>query len=632
MLFCLLFLLLQLLFCLHACLCHTVCVFVSHFIFWLKFAAVIMSVALSIPDSENEPTAILDDLQHECMSLPLSDSPHRMHLRTPLRVLPPLDIAHLGSPMTSEAGSPLARSPVPKRLRLRQKTRPPPEASAPHWPLQGVAEDFVSRRVWNGMNDKLRYNYAYDKIRNNFVWRIYAERLADEESRVAYNNLPNRDKQAEARVAFKSLEREERNEMARRWLEVSSPPAWVKLFVEHRFLAGDGIGDGRCGGRSRCTGQMMTWILPVDPPSATSEIAQSLPPEQLPLAELVLRLRDDSVARALFRRVEDHGMKMQMLVGADDVAMCLEVCPETWTEQKILRLHIHMFFKSAASYLRVKKCASFDFEGCPAMLSADFTANGSKNRASWSGFFYCCLLDKKGTVFSLATKAPFTKFLVSPSWIMSLVQSGKLDTRVARELLVKCVSASRWVKELEQYELELEKDAVKEAMEEAQILLTRQMKKQKFYDKVADWLSQFEVAQHRYKFLVLSGPSRVGKTAFARSLCDPGKETLEVNCASGMEPNLRAYRLRLHGLILFDEIVADQVAQQRKFFQAQSAPVQLGCSATNCHSYDVFVWRTKLVLASNNWHSSLAKLKPEDQDWINVNSIVLDVEEEMWEM
>ena len=99
-----------------------------------------------------------------------------------------------------------------------------------------------------------------------------------------------------------------------------------------------------------------------------------------------------------------------------------------------------------------------------------------------------------------------------------------------------------------------------------------------------------------------------------------------------MEPNLRAYRLRIHGLILFDEIVANQVAQQRKLFQAQSAPVQLGCSATNCHSYEVFVWRTKLVLASNNWHSSLATLSADDQDWIKLNSIVLEVEEAMWEV
>ena len=84
--------------------------------------------------------------------------------------------------------------------------------------------------------------------------------------------------------------------------------------------------------------------------------------------------------------------------------------------------------------------------------------------------------------------------------------------------------------------MELEKDAVQEAMAEAQILLARQMKKQKLYDKVQTFISQFDEAQHRYKFLVLSGPSRVGKTAFARSLCDPNKETLEIKRPAAWSP------------------------------------------------------------------------------------------------
>ena len=158
----------------------------------------------------------------------------------------------------------------------------------------------------------------------------------------------------------------------------------------------------------------------------------------------------------------------------------------------------------------------------------------------------------------------------------------------------------------------------------------RLRRKQKFFVKAQSFLTQFDEPQHRYKFLVLSGPSRVGKTAFARTLYEAGKEVLEVNCASGDEPNLRAYRLRRHGLILFDEIVASQVAQQRKLFQAQSACGGRGLF-WNCHSYDVIVWRKRLVLASNNWHTSLAGLSVPDQEWIHANSIVLDVEEAMWQ-
>ena len=142
--------------------------------------------------------------------------------------------------------------------------------------------------------------------------------------------------------------------------------------------------------------------------------------------------------------------------------------------------------------------------------------------------------------------------------------------------------------------------------------------------------NQFKKPQHRYKFLVVSGPSRVGKTASARSLCEPSLQTSELNCSSGAEPDLKGFRFRRHGLSLFDEVEAEQVAAQRKRFQAQSTPVRLGCSATNCHSYEVYVWRKKLVLASNNWHSTLRVVSAADRDWAQANSIVVDVVEAMW--
>ena len=124
--------------------------------------------------------------------------------------------------------------------------------------------------------------------------------------------------------------------------------------------------------------------------------------------------------------------------------------------------------------------------------------------------------------------------------------------------------------------------------------------------------------------------SRLGKTVFARTLAPPGTDVLEINCAAGTEPDLRAYRLTRHGLLLFDEIRADVVAQQRKLFQACAAPIQLGCSATNCHSKMVFVHRKRMVLASNVWHASKKSLTEDDKKWLDANTVVLDVDAPMW--
>ena len=145
-----------------------------------------------------------------------------------------------------------------------------------------------------------------------------------------------------------------------------------------------------------------------------------------------------------------------------------------------------------------------------------------------------------------------------------------------------------------------------------------------------EWKAQYNVMLPRYNFLVLAGPSRMGKTAFARSLAAEGMHTLEVNCASGAEPDMRAYRLATHDCVLFDEVHGSQVLAQKKLFQCSFIPVELGCSATNCHSYKVFVHRKKFVLCTNNWSVDLAHMLHAEVEWLLVNSFVLEVTSPMW--
>ena len=82
--------------------------------------------------------------------------------------------------------------------------------------------------------------------------------------------------------------------------------------------------------------------------------------------------------------------------------------------------------------------------------------------------------------------------------------------------------------------------------------------------------------------------------------------------------------------MLFDEIRAGIVARQRKLFQACAAEVQLGCSATNCHSYTVFLYRVKLVLCSNGWAASMQELCEEDQAWLRENMVYVAAQEPLW--
>ena len=92
---------------------------------------------------------------------------------------------------------------------------------------------------------------------------------------------------------------------------------------------------------------------------------------------------------------------------------------------------------------------------------------GIRGRAQWSGFLYCCLRQKKGTVLAEATRQPFLGFLVNPQWIMNLVQANKLDVASAHDLLVQCVNGSRHIKDLQAYDQEMEKLAVRRAVLDA---------------------------------------------------------------------------------------------------------------------------------------------------------------------
>ena len=100
---------------------------------------------------------------------------------------------------------------------------------------------------------------------------------------------------------------------------------------------------------------------------------------------------------------------------------------------------------------------------------------------------------------------------------------------------VKFVSGLRHIKELQAHDQEVVKIAVKQAVQETEGLLGEPLKEHQRYPLVKRFVRQFKKAMHRYRFLVLAGPSRVGKTEFARSLCEPGMETLEVKPPSDPE-------------------------------------------------------------------------------------------------
>ena len=82
------------------------------------------------------------------------------------------------------------------------------------------------------------------------------------------------------------------------------------------------------------------------------------------------------------------------------------------------------------------------------------------------------------------------------------------------------------------------------------------------------WVALRATTRWRYPFLVLTGPSCMGKTQYALSLVAACR-ALGLNMACAVEPDLRTYNPAVHDLILFDEMSV--VLRQKKMMQARHA-------------------------------------------------------------
>ena len=344
--------------------------------------------------------------------------------------------------------------------------------------------------------------------------------------------------------------------------------------------------------------------------------------------EVVSMLLADKGISALWDQAQEFACRVAALVHAEDHAVCLEVCPQTLEVRQNARVHMHIFLRSS-SRMQLKHSAAVCFRGARPQSATIVAGMPLTRRAScWSGFFYC-LAAKLGQLYCMGTRRPFKDFLVNAAWVLNLLQAGKLSLTQARSYILQCCSgAARHLQLLDVLQVEADKLQIRDAVRAAKQALGLNLRQFVEIAQVQKWLQTFSTMQSRYQFLVLEGPSGVGKTQYALHVL--GTRTLELNCAACLEPPLKEYKYGFHGGILFDEGSVAMVLRQRKLFQCAAAEVQLGCSATNAFTYSVFVHRTPLIVCSNTWSQQLACQSPEDAAWIAANTVHVMVREKLW--
>ena len=237
---------------------------------------------------------------------------------------------------------------------------------------------------------------------------------------------------------------------------------------------------------------------------------------------------------------------------------------------------------------------------------------------------------KQGKVFSGGSIEPFKTYLVNGEWVMNLVQAGKLDLQCARAEIIKTAkNLPRLLSNLDKFVQGQKEERQRSRIQQIELEIAKSERPFETFPEIESWKAEHALAKPRYRFLVLVGPSGLGKTQFAKSLVPKGR-SLDLNMASAPEPNLKEFDHEKHDLVLFDECSAQKVLLQKKLFQAPLSPIALGQSATGCFAYSVWMYAKLLVVASNVWHHEVHELRKADADWLCANALVIDVREPLW--
>ena len=106
---------------------------------------------------------------------------------------------------------------------------------------------------------------------------------------------------------------------------------------------------------------------------------------------------------------------------------------------------------------------------------------------------------------------------------------------------------------LKRLKTEQEQLLLNHKLEQIRYVLRDELKPFRSFPLVDQFLAQFKEIRSRYRFLVIEGKSKTGKTVFTKWLTGNPDKVFETNCASCPEPALREFRSLYHDTILFDE-------------------------------------------------------------------------------
>ena len=190
--------------------------------------------------------------------------------------------------------------------------------------------------------------------------------------------------------------------------------------------------------------------------------------------------------------------------------------------------------KRETGKLHAAHSTKFIFKGSQPNKATNIMGTAIRASSSWAGMCYL-LAPKSCQVATSGNKEHFVDLLVAPNWIFNMVTTDKMDYSQARGELNRCTRGiSKNLSDLETWRSIQVADELHRRTSNIQLQLRSTMKSFRDFKVVNEWLGSFSGrCVSRKPFLVISGPSGVGKSEFVRSLFELG-EVPELNCA-GLE-------------------------------------------------------------------------------------------------
>ena len=318
----------------------------------------------------------------------------------------------------------------------------------------------------------------------------------------------------------------------------------------------------------------------------------------------------------------------------------MEVCPKTFAETQRMQIHFH-FIAEWPSRHRLSQWDDWTICGSvPGHVSgvseqdADKKYQGKRLREPDAApAHYYAQLPKVGGIDFRTNWQCHRDFQVHHRWVSKFLATGKLRWAAAQEEYRKCVvSYKSNAANLEAVQKAVQEAAIRVRQSDVAKALALQLKPWNHPKERREFLKQFgaSVVRARYKFWVLNGTSRTGKTWYARHLLGSQSVSHYVSMSGGVDPYLRGFDCLEHRSIVFDEITPRQVLLKKDLFQAGNELITLGQSPTMTMTYKVHVHAVRMVLCANDWNERLLECEPSEKEWLGTNSIVSQITGKMY--